>query len=148
MKWEKWKEIRWDELRELNVYSLGMSFDFFNFLLHTAISIWFQLISSMSLHYLIFAIVFTQYAVPFIPLIAVFFDFLSILFISFPFEYICLLYFNFSFSLQMIKPSRMIRESKQNYGPQSTFSYLNCFIINDTEIIHNHQISLHDWYVF
>ena len=95
----KFAEMNWGNSKCM---FLGCHSIFFNFLLFTAISIWFQLISSMSLHYLIFAIVFTQYAVPFIPLIAAFFDFPPILFISFPFEYICLLYFNFSFPFKWL----------------------------------------------
>ena len=88
----KWYEIQRNDGKcvEMNwgnskCMFLGCHSIFFNFLLFTAISIWFQLISSMSLHYLIFAIVFTQYAVPFIPLIAVFlisFQFFSFHFLS------------------------------------------------------------------
>ena len=126
----------WDVIRFFSVsfYLLPSRLDFNSFL--PCPSIIFYLLSySRSMQYLSF------------PSLQFFgFPFSSFHFISFRIHLSSL--FQFFFSLQMIKPSRMIRESKQNYGPQSTFSYLNCFIINDTEVVHNHQISLHNWYVF
>ena len=85
MKWRKMKgnALRWTEGTQ-SVFSWDVII-FFNFLLLTAISIWFQLISSMSFHYLLVAIVFTQYAVPFISLIAavsISFQFFSFHFLS------------------------------------------------------------------
>ena len=69
---------------------------FLNFLSFTAISISSQLISSISFHYLPFAIISRQYAVHVISLTAalfISFQFSSFHSISFPFEYIRLLYF-------------------------------------------------------
>ena len=94
----------WDVIQFLSIsfYLLPFPSDFNSFL--PCPSIIFYLLSfSRSMQYLPF------------PSLQLF----SILFISFPFEYICLPYFQFSSFLQMIKPSRMIREIKQNYGPQS-----------------------------
>jgi len=86
----KWYEMKRNEGKciEMNwgnskCMFLGCHSIFFNFLLFTAISIWFQLISFMPFHCFLVAIVFTQYAVPFISLIAA--VFISFQFFSFHF---------------------------------------------------------------
>jgi hypothetical protein len=136
---EKWKEMRWDDLRELKVYSWGVSrffqFPFIHCHLHLTSTHFFHVVPLSSIRYRFHAVRSTFH----FPHCSCF-HFFSILFISFPFEYICLLYFQFSSSLQMIQPSRMIREMKQKWWPSKYFNYLNCFIINDTEIVHSHQI--------
>jgi hypothetical protein len=114
----KWKDMRWDDLSELKLYYWDVSrffqFPFIYCHLHLTSTHFFHVVPLSSICYRFHAVRSTFH----FPHCSCF-HFFSILFISFPFEYICLLYFQFSSSLQMIKPSRMVREIKQNYGPQS-----------------------------